>query len=251
MGSGRRLELPELHHGAWDDETEQQLKMPSGSVLRLLTDCFSIIVIDVLLAGDNALVIAMAVRGLPQHQRRIATIFGAAAAVVLRVILTIAAARLLGVEFLKLVGGALVIWIAVKVLVDASGPKHETPARNHFLHAIWIIVVADITMSLDNILAVAGAARGSVPLIIFGLSLSIPFIVFSSNLISILMDRYPALLYFGAAILGKVGGEMILTDPYVVRTLHPSELLTYLAEALAIAGILVVGKLLSGRRRKG
>src|ERR1019366_1757439 len=165
--------------------------MPAGTVSRLLIDGFSIILIDLLLAGDNALVIAMAVRALPQRQRRLAITFGAAAAVVLRVVITIAAARLLGIEFIKLLGGAFIIWIAVKVLADASSEPVAEPPRGHLVKAIWVIVVADITMSIDNVLAVAGAARGNFPLIIFGLCVSIPFVVFSSNLIATLMDRYP------------------------------------------------------------
>jgi len=137
----------------------------------------------------------------------------------------------------------------VKVLSDASSAPAAAPTRGSFLQAIWFIVFADITMSIDNVLAVAGAARGSVPLIIFGLCVSIPFVVFSSNLIAVLMDRYPAILYLGAAILGKVGGEMVVTDPFVMQTLHPSVPLTYVAEGLAIAGILVAGRLQSERSR--
>jgi YjbE family integral membrane protein len=221
--------------------------MPHGT-LPLLIDYFSVILIDILLAGDNALVIAMTVRVLSKPQRRIAITFGAAAAVVLRVILTIGAARLLSIEFLKLLGGAFVIWIAVKVLADASSPPPAAPGRGSFLKVIWLIVVADITMSIDNVLAVAGAAKGSVPLIIFGLGLSIPFVVFSSNLIAILMDRYPAIVYLGAAILGKVGGEMMATDPFIARTLRPSPAMIYVVEGLAILGIIVVGRLLCSRR---
>jgi YjbE family integral membrane protein len=223
--------------------------MPAGSFSRLLIDGFSIILIDLLLAGDNALVIAMAVRALPQRQRRLAITFGAAAAVALRVVITIMAARLLGIEFIKLLGGAFIIWIAVKVLADASSEPAGEPPRGQLLKAIWFIVVADITMSIDNVLAVAGAARGSVPLIIFGLCVSIPFVVFSSNLIATLMDRYPTVVYLGAAILGKVGAEMMLTDPYVVKTVQPPAGLTYGAEALAIAGILTAGRFLSVRTR--
>ena len=224
--------------------------MPAGTVSRLLLDGFSIILIDLLLAGDNALVIAMAVRALPQKQRRLAITFGAAAAVALRVVITIAAARLLGIEFIKLLGGAFIIWIAVKVLTDASSESAAEPPRGQLLKAIWFIVVADITMSLDNVLAVAGAARGSLPLIIFGLGVSIPFVVFSSNLIATLMDRYPAVVYLGAAVLGKVGAEMMLTDPFIVRTLHPPAGLTYVAEGLAIAGVLAAGRFLCERKRK-
>jgi YjbE family integral membrane protein len=220
-----------------------------GPVSRLLIDCLSIILIDLLLAGDNALVIALAVRSLPPRQRRIGIIFGAAAAVALRIVITIAAAQLLGFEFIKLLGGAFIIWIAVKVLADAgSAPDKSKAPGHHLLRAIWFIVVADITMSIDNVLAIAGASRGSVELIVFGLCLSIPFVMFSSNLIAVLMDRYPWTLYLGAAILGKVGGEMMLTDPFVERTLHPSKTLLYSAQAVAIIGILIVGRILSPAR---
>ena len=219
--------------------------MPPASVLHFLLGCFSIIWIDLLLAGDNALVIALALRSLPARQRRIGSVIGAAAAVALRIVITVAAVQLLNVAFIQLIGGALVIWIAVKVLIDAGSPPPAAAAPGHFLRAIWFIVVADITMSTDNVLAVAGASRGSVPLIVLGLSLSIPFVIFSSNLIVVLMDRYPWILYLGAAILGKVGGEMMVSDAFVVRTLHPSAAELYAAEAVAIIGILVAGKILS------
>jgi YjbE family integral membrane protein len=216
---------------------------PSGPAAHLLLDCLSIVVIDLLLAGDNALVIALAVRSLPRRERRIGIVFGAAGAVALRIVITIAAARLLGIEFIKLAGGAFVIWIAVKVLADAGSPPEASAAPGHLLRAIWFIVVADITMSADNVLAIAGASRGSVPLIVFGLCLSIPFVMFSSNLIAVLMDRYPWTMYLGAAILGKVGGEMMVTDPFIERTLHPSKTLLYAAEAVAMIGILVAGRM--------
>jgi YjbE family integral membrane protein len=224
--------------------------MPAGTVSRLLIDGLTIILIDLLLAGDNALVIAMAVRALPQRQRRLASTFGAAAAIALRVVLTIAAARLLGIEFIKLLGGAFIIWLAVKVLADASSEPAAAPPRRQLLKAIWFIVVADITMSTDNVLAVAGAARGDVPLIMFGLCVSIPFVVFSSNLIATLMDRYPMIVYLGAAVLGKVGAEMMCTDPYVIRTMHAPAGFTYGVEGLAIFGILAAGRFLSERMRK-
>ncbi len=223
--------------------------MPSGSISHFVIDCLSIVLIDLLLAGDNALVIAMAVRALPARQRRTGIVFGAASAVLLRVVITIAATELLGVPGIKLVGGALVIWIAVKVLTDAASPAPESAAPGHFLRAIWFITVADITMSADNVLAVAGAARGSGLLIAIGLGLSIPFVMFSSNLLVLLMDRYPWTLYLGAAILGKVGGEMIVGDPVVLRTLHPSQAMLYASELVAMAGILVAGRLLAETSR--
>ncbi|HVW10026.1 MAG TPA: TerC family protein [Bryobacteraceae bacterium] len=202
----------------------------------------SIILIDLLLAGDNALVLAMAVRGLPHKRRKKAIWLGAGAAVVLRILITIVAARLLGIEFLKLVGGALVVWIAVKVLADAGAHEKDIPARGRLLQAIWMIVFADITMSVDNVLAIAGAAAGNIPLIVFGLGVSIPLVVFSSNLIAKLMDRYAWIVYFGSAILGRVGGEMIMTDPWIERTFHPSDALTWTVEGVLVIAVVLVGR---------
>jgi YjbE family integral membrane protein len=209
----------------------------------------SIVLIDLLLAGDNALVIALAVRSLPPRQRRIGTICGAGAAVALRVGLTFVAAQLLEVEFLQLAGGLFVLWIAVKVLRDACEPPESVPSSRRLAEAIWYIVVADITMSTDNILAIAGASKGNFELILFGLALSIPFIVVSSNLLANLMDRFPWLIYGGAAVLGKVAGDMMLTDRFVVRTLHPSALLRYGVEA-ALALILFVAGWMMTKNRK-
>jgi YjbE family integral membrane protein len=218
------------------------------SVYRLITDGLSIVLLDLSLAGDNALVIAMAVRALPQEQRRIGLALGAAAAVVLRIVITVAAAHLLNVEFVKLLGGAFVLWIAVKVFSDTQEP--EKPALvGHLLQAIWYIVFADITLSVDNVLAVAGAshypAPGSVPLIIFGLALSISIVVSSSNVLVYWMDRFPAVLYLGAAILGKVGAEMMLTDGFVVRTLHPAPWAVYTGEGIAILGVLAASRFMA------
>ena len=217
------------------------------SIGHFLLGVFSIILIDLLLAGDNALVIAMAVRSLPRRERRIGTACGAAVAVLLRIALTIFAARLLRIPYVQLAGGLFIVWIAVKVLVDASTPPDSAPAPKRLLQAIWYVVFADLTMSTDNILAIAGASKGSVPLIVFGLCVSIPFVVFASNLLADLMDRYPATVYLGGAILGRVGGEMILTDPFVVGILHPTDILRYVVEGVLIVAVVVAGRLL-GRR---
>jgi YjbE family integral membrane protein len=217
------------------------------SIGHFLLGVFSIILIDLLLAGDNALVIAMAVRSLPRRERRIGTACGAAGAVLLRIALTVFAARLLRIPYVQLAGGLFIVWIAVKVLVDASAPPDSAPAPKRLLQAIWYVVFADLTMSTDNILAIAGASKGSVPLIVFGLCVSIPFVVFASNLLADLMDRYPATVYLGGAILGRVGGEMILTDPFVVGILHPTDILRYVVEGVLIVAVVVAGRLL-GRR---
>ena len=201
-----------------------------------------IIVIDLLLAGDNALVIAMAVRSLPRRERRIGTVCGAAGAVVLRVGLTFLAARLLQTPYLQVAGGLFILWIAVKVLRDASDPPESAPATQRLLQAIWYVIFADLTMSTDNIIAIAGTSGGNLGLIVFGLAVSIPFVVFSSNLLADLMNRYPATIYLGAAILGKVGGEMILQDPVVARLLHPTDVARYGVDAVLIVAILLIGR---------
>src|SRR6185312_778067 len=190
----------------------------------------------------------MAVRGLPQRQRKIAIWAGAGAAVILRILVTIIAARLLDVEFLKLVGGALVVWIAVKVLADSGAHEKDVPARGRLLQAVWMIVFADITMSVDNVLAIAWAAAGSIPLIVFGLGVSIPLVVFSSNLIAKLMDRYAFIVYLGSAILGRVGGEMMMTVPWVARTFHPSDALTWTVEGVLVVAVVLLGRYLCRRR---
>jgi YjbE family integral membrane protein len=215
--------------------------------MHFLINALSIVLIDLLLAGDNALVIAMAVRSLPKRERRIGTTCGAAVAVALRVVLTTMAARLLELPYLQLAGGLLVIWVAVKVLRDASDPPDASPSPKRFLEAIWYIVAADLTMSADNILAIAGASHGDFGLILFGLALSIPFVVFSSNLLADMMDKYPWSVYVGAAVLGWVGGEMILHDPFIVHAAHPGQLLQYGTEASLALGLFVYGWVLGGR----
>jgi YjbE family integral membrane protein len=221
-----------------------------ASPSQLLVDGAKIILIDLLLAGDNALVIALAVRSLPPKERRLGIILGAVAAVALRVLITFVAVQLLTVEYIKLVGGAFVLWIAVKVVSDTEGPKEEVASAGHFLQAMGYIVFADITMSVDNILAVAGASHGSIGLIVFGLCFSIPFVVASSSLLAKLMDRFPVTLYVGVAILGQVGAEMMLTDAFVARTLNPSHTLVYVGEAVGVIGVLLVSWLVARRKRE-
>ncbi len=212
--------------------------------MEFLMGFLSIIVIDLILAGDNAVVIAMAVRTLPREQRRKGIMLGAGAAVVLRVILTFFAAQLLVIRFVKFIGGALILWIAVKLFMEGAPAEESEREAKTLAQAIWVIVVADITMSTDNVLAVAGASKGNLFLLLFGLGLSIPFVVFTSGLLSTLMDRYPVIIYIGAAVLGRVGGEMMMTDPFIVDTFHPPAWLQYSVEALFTVGVIVAGKLL-------
>jgi YjbE family integral membrane protein len=173
---------------------------------------------------------------------------GAGVAVLLRVVLTALAARLMNVNYIKLAGGLLILWIAVKLLLQEEHGKTGEHAAGTLWQAVWLIMVADVSMSLDNVLAVAGASKGHLGLLIFGLGLSIPLVVFTSNLLSRLMDRYPIIIYIGAALLGKVGGEMIMTDRLTILLLAPPDWLVYLVEAALAFG--VVGLALALRRRR-
>jgi YjbE family integral membrane protein len=216
----------------------------STPLARLLIDGSSIVLIDLVLAGDNALVIALAVRSLPRKQRRTGMILGALAAVLLRIAITFVAVKLLDVEFVKLAGGAFVLWIAVKVFTDTEMPEQDAAKAGRIWQAVWYIVFADITMSIDNVLAIAGASHGNLALIVFGLGVSIPFVVLSSNGLVLLMNRYPWTVYVGAAILGEVAADMMLTDGFVTRTVHPSQALIVGIKVAAVALVLLLSQLL-------
>jgi YjbE family integral membrane protein len=167
--------------------------------------------------------------------------------VLLRVICTFFAAQMLKIALLKFVGGALIAWIAVKLLVQGHEEEKVKEAGNVW-QAVKLIVVADIVMSIDNMLAVAGASKGNVFLLLFGLGFSIPLVVGTSALLSMLMDKYPIIIYIGAAVLGKVAGEMMITDALIQKTFQPPHDLVYVAEAAFAVGVLVVGRILLKRK---
>jgi YjbE family integral membrane protein len=179
-----------------------------------------IIWINVLLSGDNALVIALACRGLEPKQRLWGMILGAAAAVILRIIFTGIVATLMELPYLKLVGGLALIVIAAKLLVPEPEDEEGVKSASHLWAAVQIVVVADIVMSLDNVIAVAAAANGSVPLLILGLAISVPLIVAGAALIMALLTRLPLLVWAGAALLGWIAGDVIATDPAIAPLLH-------------------------------
>ncbi|MBS0445270.1 MAG: TerC family protein [Proteobacteria bacterium] len=172
----------------------------------------SIVLANIVLSGDNAVVIAMAARSLPRAQQRRAAIWGSAAAIVMRIGLTLVAVELLRWPYLKIVGSLLLLWIGVTLLRGDAEPEGAPPNRG-MLAAIRTILVADLVMSLDNVLAVAAAARGDIPLLVLGLVISIPLIVFGSTLLSGLMARFPIIVTLGAALLGFLAGEMAMSDP--------------------------------------
>ena len=177
----------------------------------------AIIWVNIILSGDNAVVIALAARSLPVHQQRQAVIWGAAAAVVLRIVLTIVAVELLKLSYLKLIGGALLLWIAVKLLVPEDDGGDGIKSSSNLLAAIKTILIADLVMSLDNVIAVAAVAKGSIVLLVLGLLISIPLVVFGATMLMKLMETYPVIITVGAALIGYVAGEMLVTDPVVVE----------------------------------
>jgi YjbE family integral membrane protein len=215
--------------------------------LAFFSSLFSIIIIDLILAGDNAVVIAMAVRALPKKLRTRGIIYGSAAAVLLRVFITFFLAQILFMSYIKLIGGLVILWIAVKLFAEDEEAEASHKEAATLWHAIRIIVIADITMALDNMLAVGAASHGNLFLLFFGLSLSIPFIVFASSLLSMLMDRYPVIIYIGAALLGKIGAEMVMTDPVVNRFVAPAKPVLYLIELACAVGIILIGRQLAKR----
>jgi YjbE family integral membrane protein len=201
----------------------------------------SIVLIDILLAGDNAVVIAMAVRSLPPPKRRIGVLMGAGGAVVLRIILTFLAVRFLELPFIKLIGGLLILWIAVKLLTQHPEDGEQGDKASSVGEAIRLILIADLTMSLDNILAVAASSQGNLVLLGIGLALSISFVVFTSGILSRIMDRFPIVIWLGGAILGRVAGQMIMSDPWVLRLLQPAAWLRFATEMLLAAAVVIAG----------
>lgn len=217
--------------------------MHGGFLLRLLT----IFGVNIVLSGDNGVLIALAVTSLPKEQKRVAIAAGAALAVVFRVAATFFAVRLLTVPFVQLAGGALILWFAVKLFTGGEDSEAREAGRHGFWRAIWFIVVADVSMSTDNVLAVAAIAKGDLLLLSLGLGVGIVFVIFASGLLSMLIEKYPAIIYGGAAILGKVGMEMLLTDAFTVKTFAPGQAFRVAAEAATALGVVAAGYLL--RRR--
>jgi YjbE family integral membrane protein len=222
----------------------------------------AIIWVNIILSGDNAVVIALAARSLPSHQQKQAVFWGAAAAVVLRIVLTIVAVELLKLPYLKLIGGLLLFWIAVKLLIPEGDDGDDVASSSHLWGAIKTILIADLVMSLDNVIAVAAVAKGSIVLLVLGLLISIPLVVYGATMLMKLMDRYPVIIVVGAALIGYVAGEMLVTDPVVIEwfKLHAHwmidfELLSVFGAKLelSVAGLIgaalvvAAGKWLAGR----
>jgi YjbE family integral membrane protein len=201
-----------------------------------------IILVNIILSGDNAVVIALAARSLPEQQRQQAIVWGSVAAVVMRVVLTLVAVQLLKLPMLKVAGSGLLFWIALQLLLPERSSGHGAGHAGGLMGTIRTILLADLVMSLDNVIAVAAAAKGSVPLLVIGLGISIPLVVYGSTLILRLMERYPVIITLGAALLGYVSGEMLVTDPAWVAWFEAHGLLHRGIPLVAAAAVIVVGK---------
>ena len=187
-----------------------------------------IIAIDLVLGGDNAIVIALACKNLPEKQRKLGIFYGALGAIILRVIMVFFASALLLISGLKIIGGILLFWIGIKLILDSK--KENTlniNQGNNLFEAIKTIIIADFVMSLDNSVAIAGAADGNIYLVIFGLLLSVPIIIWGSSIILKLIDKYPIIIYLGSALLGWIAGDMIQTDIFTTTYFEANEFLKY------------------------
>lgn len=212
---------------------------PDASILFAIVE---IAWINLLLSGDNAVVIALACRSLPAEQRRLGISLGAGAAIGLRIVFTALAAGLLSLPLLKFIGGALLLWIAVKLLIEETD-ENDVAAASNIGSAVRIIVIADMVMSLDNVLAIAAAANGSLALIIFGLLLSMPLIVFGAGFLIDVVAKYPVFVWGGAAMLGWVAGELMAEDSLWPRFFGATagETVVYAVQAAAALFVVAVG----------
>jgi YjbE family integral membrane protein len=224
--------------------------MPVTLDLQFAARVLQIVFIDILLAGDNAVVIALAVHKLPPRQQFLGRVFGTGGAVVLRLAFIAVVTYLLGIPLLQFVGGLLLLWIALKLMRPDAVGDHEVESSASLWRAVWIIVVADMTMSLDNVIAVAGAAGGNLFLVAFGIALSIPLVVWGSGVLARLMSRYTWIVWLGGGILGYVGATMMLGDS-VVRTWLGSafHVLHYPVSLLCGAALFAIGWWLARRTR--
>lgn len=205
----------------------------------------AIILIDLVLAGDNAIVIALAARSLPPHLQKKAIVWGTVGAIAVRTVMTIGVVWLLKVPGLMLVGGLGLLWIAYKLLADTGDKEHSGPVASTFMGAMKTIVVADALMGIDNVLGVAGAAHGSFDLVVIGLLISVPIVVFGSTLVLKLVERFPIIIHLGAAVLAFTAAKMIVGEPWLDPVFDPPEFIHTAARwatyALAVAGVLAAG----------
>jgi YjbE family integral membrane protein len=209
--------------------------------ITFLTQLITIIVIDLVLAGDNAIVIGMAARKLPQQQRKKVIIWGTIGAVTLRILCTVLIVWLLKIPGLLLIGGLILLWISYNLLADNSDSHDNIQAGDNFWSALRTVILADTIMSLDNVLAVGGAAHGSVLLVILGLLISVPIVVWGSTIFIKIVDRYPFVLYIGSAILAWTAGGMVADEPVINKIISNSPWISYAIQIILIIVVLVAG----------
>jgi YjbE family integral membrane protein len=202
---------------------------------------FSIILIDLVLAGDNAIVIGLAARNVPKDKQKKVILWGTAGAIGIRIVATVAVTFLLKIPGLLLVGGLMLIWIAYKLLVDKK--DHDIAAKNTVGAAVGTIIVADAAMGIDNVIAVAGAAESHIGLVIIGLLITVPIIVWGSTLFIKLIERYPVIIYAGSAILAYTAAKMIIDEPFIHKYFEDSPVLKYSVIAVIIVAVLVLGRI--------
>ncbi len=208
-----------------------------------------IIAIDIVLGGDNAVVIALACRRLPDQQRKLGIFWGVFGAIALRVVLIFFALSLLTMPYLKILGAALLVWIGIKLLQPEAEGEHEIDASTTLIGAIKTIIVADAVMSLDNVIAIAGAAKDDIGLVVFGLVVSVPIIVWGSQMVLKVMDRYPVTIAIGAGLLGWIAGDMAVTDVVTKEWVSTqAKYLQWVAPVSVALLVIVAGKVLAGRK---
>ncbi|GGE62315.1 TerC family protein [Priestia taiwanensis] len=206
----------------------------------------SIVVIDLVLAGDNAIVIGLAARNLPKDQQKKVIFWGTAGAIIIRALLTLAVTWLLKIPGLLLVGGILLVWIAYKLLVDEK--EHGDVKSDSLWTAVKTIIIADTVMGLDNVLAIAGASHGSFLLVVLGLLISIPIVVWGSTLILKLIDRYPIIIYIGSAVLAWTASKMIVDEPFLQAFFLNNPMLKWGLTIVLVVGVLLLGRMHSQRK---
>jgi YjbE family integral membrane protein len=218
--------------------------------LETLIAALQVVWVNLLLSGDNAIVIALACRGLPPDRRRMGMVLGAGAAVLMRIIFTVIVVQLLATPFLKIAGSLLLLWVAVKLIADENAANREIAASNRLLQVVWTIALADMVMSLDNVLAIAAIARDNTVMMVFGLLISVPLIVAGATLLMAMLARFPLLVWAGAGLLGWVAGEMFMSDPWLMARLGEENAESFDLPAAAVAATFVVGAGYLLRERK-
>ncbi len=225
--------------------------MPDLAAPQFWIAVVEIIFVNILLSGDNAVVIALACRNLAQRQRRQGILWGVLGAIVLRIVLTFFAMSLLAYPWLRLIGGALLLWIGVKLIAQDDGGEHKVKASDRLLTAVWTIIVADLIMSLDNVVGVAAAAKGDGLLIVFGLVTSIPIVIVGSQIIMRLIARFPVLVLAGGGLLGYIAGEMVVEEPALQSWIAANAAgVAWIVPMLGFAVVVAAGLWLTRRRKR-